>query len=80
MNLNIVMALTGHVRLEDHGTIWLVAPVSEDATEWLRDNVSEESEWMGNAVVVEPRYVEALVVGMFCDLFGYEPEELTDER
>ena len=50
--------------LENHGSIWLVRPQSEPAREHLAENVSDEAQWFGDALVVEPRYVEGLVNGL----------------
>jgi hypothetical protein len=50
--------------LENHGSIWLVHPQSDAAREHLAENVSDEAQWFGKALVVEPRYVEGLVNGL----------------
>lgn len=55
-------------RVEDHGTIALVTPVSVEAKQWLEENVPTESwQWHGDALAVEPRYVEALMDGAMDD-------------
>lgn len=46
---------------ENHGSIWLCRPQNDAAREHLEDNVSEEAQWFGGALVVEPRYVDELV-------------------
>ena len=54
-------------QIEDHGTIFLVRPLTDGATDWINDNVDTEGadvQWMGNAVVVEHRYVEDLAGGL----------------
>jgi hypothetical protein len=51
-------------RVEYHGSIVLVRPLTEEAKAWLNDNVSADSQWMGDALAVEPRYIESLVEGM----------------
>jgi hypothetical protein len=50
--------------VENHFSIFLVRPVSSAATEWLRENVAEDSQWFGGALVVEHRYISDLVEGM----------------
>ena len=47
--------------VEDHGTIVLIRPHTDDVAGWLYENVDDEAQWFGKALVVEPRYVEALV-------------------
>lgn len=49
---------------ENHGSIWLCRPQNDAAREHLEENVSEEAQWFGGALVVEPRYVEGLVGGL----------------
>lgn len=46
------------------GTIALVQPLTQVAEEWLTDNVDPEATWFGTSLTVEPRYLEALVVGL----------------
>lgn len=50
-------------RLEDHGTIWRVVPLTEACRTWLCDNVQKDAQWFGG-LAVEPRYVEGLVAGL----------------
>lgn len=46
------------------GTIALVQPLTKVAEEWLVENVDPEANWFGTSLPVEPRYLEALVVGL----------------
>lgn len=57
-----------HVALEDHGTIVLVHPLTDEATDWLKSNVSAEAQYWGGALACEPRYVGALLEGMQSEL------------
>jgi len=50
--------------IENHGTIVLVRPLTPDVKTWLEENVEEAAMWYGGALVVEPRYVEALIEGL----------------
>jgi hypothetical protein len=50
--------------IENHGTIVLVRPLTDDVKTWLEENVEEAAMWYGGALVVEPRYVEALLEGL----------------
>jgi hypothetical protein len=50
--------------IENHGSIVLVRPLTEDVTAWLNENVDDEAQWFGDALVVEPRYVGPLVEGL----------------
>ncbi len=49
---------------ENHGSLFLIRPVSESGQQWLDDNVGDENTLtFGGAVVCEPRYVEAIYFG-----------------
>ena len=52
------------VKIENHGSLVLLRPLTEAASDWLDENISEDAQHFGAAVVVEPRYVEAIVEGM----------------
>ncbi len=51
------------VTVENHGSLVLVRPETDAATDWLNENVTE-CVWFAGALVVEPRYVEGLLLGM----------------
>jgi hypothetical protein len=48
-------------QFSDHGSLWLCTPKDDAALEHLRENVSGEAQWSGNALAVEPRYVGGLI-------------------
>jgi hypothetical protein len=50
-----------------HGSLCLVAPLTNECREWLEENVGDESQWFGGALVVEPRYLDNLVTGLIED-------------
>ena len=52
------------VNIENHGSLVLIRPLTEGGSDWLDENISEDAQHFGGAVVVEPRYVEAIVEGM----------------
>jgi len=54
---------------QNHGLIWLCQPENEEAREHLHANVGEETQFWGNAVVVEPRYVEGLAANLAANGF-----------
>ena len=55
-----------------HGTLALFEPQNDEAREHLEENVSDEAQWFGNALVVEPRYVLNLVAGLEEEGFSTE--------
>jgi len=46
---------------ENHGSIFLLRPASPAAHSWISDHLPEDRMTFGNAVVVEHRYIWAIV-------------------
>lgn len=44
------------VWMENHGSLVLFRPMSDAAREWMQNHTSNEAQWFGGALVVEPRY------------------------
>ncbi len=49
---------------ENHGSVFLLRPVSPAAFAWIEEHLPPDRIAFGNAVVVEPRYVWAILVGL----------------
>ena len=58
--------------VEDLGTLILIRPLTDDVEGWLKENVAEDAQWFGSALVVEPRYLAALAEGMFEEGFAVQ--------
>jgi len=57
-------------QLENHGSLFLLRPLTSAATEWMRENLpvdSPETQFWGEAIVIEPRYLEPIVDGILAD-------------
>lgn len=50
--------------VENHGSIVLLRPVTPAANEWVEQHIPDDAQYFGNAVVVEPRYIEGIVNGI----------------
>lgn len=48
-------------RLENHGSLWLVCPLSKRAVNWLTETAPEGASFLGRNLAVEPRYVHTVV-------------------
>lgn len=59
--------MTTDIRFSDHGSLVLAHPLTAVAAEWIADHVDLDSQRWGLALVVEPRYVEALTEGIIAD-------------
>lgn len=50
--------------VENHGSLFLVRLLTSNAKDWINEHVSEEAQFFGWALVVEPRYIEDLIESM----------------
>jgi hypothetical protein len=51
-------------RCENHGSIFLLFPLSQSAQSWVEEHLPTDAQWFGNAVVIEHRYVWAILEGI----------------
>ena len=58
------------VSVENHGTLVLVRPLTVDVEAWLKEHT--DGQWFGGALVVEPRYVEELLLGLIDQGFALQ--------
>jgi len=49
--------------VENHGSIFLLQPLSPAANSWIEENLPEDRLTFGGAVVVEHRYIADIVRG-----------------
>ena len=53
----------------NHGSLWLVRARTQAAYRHLAGAVGLEATWLGQALAVEPRYVDGLADGLQADGF-----------
>jgi hypothetical protein len=59
-----VLVPTPDILVENHGSIFLLRPITSVGQDWLKENVvGGETQVFGNAVVCEPRFVMNIVNG-----------------
>jgi hypothetical protein len=61
---------TPHFELENHGSLFLLRPLDSIAKEWMNEHLpmgSPETQFWGEAIVIEPRYLEPIVDGILAD-------------
>ena len=58
---------TSDVNVLNYGSICLVHLLTPAAEEWVKCCIDEDAQSWGRALVVEPRYLEALLDGMLSD-------------
>jgi hypothetical protein len=50
--------------VENHGSIFLLRPVTPPARAWVSEHIPEDAQFFGEAVCVEHRYVADIVAGI----------------
>ena len=53
--------MTTDFSLADRGSLAIITPLTEQATEWVDEFISDETQWFGGGFVVEHRYVDDIV-------------------
>jgi hypothetical protein len=53
--------------VQDHGSIVLLRGNSEAGRAWIAEHIPSDAQWWSGAVVVEPRYIGAIVDGAIAD-------------
>ena len=51
-------------RCEIHGSLFLLFPLSQSAQSWVEEHLPTDAQWFGNAVVIEHRYIWAILEGI----------------
>jgi len=51
-------------RCENHGSLFLLLPISPAAFAWIEEHLPADRITFGSAVVIEPRYVGAILLGL----------------
>jgi len=59
-----MMNTKADVNIINHGSLIAFHLLTEAATDFVAENVSDESQFFGNALMVEPRYAQDLLYGM----------------
>jgi hypothetical protein len=57
-------------KLENHGSLFLLRPLNSVAKDWMDEHLpvdSPETQFCGDAIVIEPRYVAPIVEGIIGD-------------
>jgi hypothetical protein len=52
------------VSIENHFSLFLFRLNTQAASDWVSENVQPDAQFLGDALVVEPRYARELAVGM----------------
>lgn len=55
------------IQIENHGSIVLLRPLSDEASDWIDEHIPDDALWFAGALVVEPRYVDDIIEGMSAD-------------
>jgi hypothetical protein len=61
---------TPDFELENHGSLFFLRPLNSAATQWVQEHLpadEPETQYWGDAIVIEPRYVAPIVDGIIAD-------------
>jgi hypothetical protein len=50
--------------VQNEGTIFLLHPLTEEATFWIENNIPADALRWGDTVVVEHRYISDIIIGI----------------
>jgi hypothetical protein len=67
------MSNTADFVLQNHGSVCLLCPMTEAASDHLEASTSEEAFWFAGGLVVEPRYVGDIVAALSDEGFTVSP-------
>ena len=72
------MLINDHFNIYDHQSILLVHPKTDRAEAWFIENVENPMRW-GSSFVIEPRYLENILLGFTNDVFESAQDVLFGE-
>jgi hypothetical protein len=52
---------------ENHGSIFLLQPLTPAANSWVKEHLPEDTQWFGGALCVEHRFIWAILEGLQAD-------------
>lgn len=53
--------------VQNHGSIFLLVPISLAALEWVEANIPDDAQRLGRSIAVEHRYIWDIVAGATAD-------------
>ncbi len=53
--------------IDDHGSIVLLHPVTDQARAWIQENLGDGLTILAGAIAVERQYIDYILVGLFRD-------------
>ena len=59
--------MTSDFQVENHGSIFLLRPLTEAADDWVGQHIPDDAMWFGLAVAVEHRFIAPIIEGIASD-------------
>ena len=63
--------------VDDHGSIILLKPETQEAFEWIAENIGAPIPWFAGGIALEPRIMPSLLSGILADDLSWEPDSPT---
>lgn len=51
-------------KLRHHGSVSTLKPLTQEARDWIAERIPDDALWFGSSVVIEARYVDAVMDGV----------------
>ncbi len=63
--------------VDDHGSIILLKPETQEAFEWIAENIGAPIPWFAGGIALEHRIMPSLPSGILDDDLSWEPDSPT---
>ena len=63
--------------VDDHGSIILLKPETQEAFDWIAENIGAPIPWFAGGIALEPRIMPSLLSGILDDDLSGEPDSPT---
>jgi hypothetical protein len=63
--------------IDDHGSIVLLRPESQDALEWIAENIGSPLPWFAGGIALSPDVIPSLLCCILDDNLSWEPDSPT---
>ena len=63
--------------VDDHGSIILLKPETQEAFEWIAENIGAPIPWFAGGIALEPQIMRPLLCNILADDLSFEPDSPT---
>ena len=63
--------------VDDHGSLILLKPESQEAFEWIAENIGAPIPWFAGGIALEPSIIPSLLCSLLKDDLSFDPDSPT---